>query len=100
MCLSMVVIASLIGAKGLGQDVLIALQYAARAGDGWPVSRSCSAPMVIDRIIQGHYKRSTSRQGLGDSSPRCHPPSIAAVRLLARHTIQQKMGIIYDSPNF
>ena len=29
MCLSMVVIASLIGAKGLGQDVLVALQYAA-----------------------------------------------------------------------
>ncbi|MEJ2178796.1 MAG: ABC transporter permease subunit, partial [Gammaproteobacteria bacterium] len=43
MCLSMVVIASLIGAKGLGQDVLVALQYAAKG------------------IIQGHYKRSTSR---------------------------------------
>ena len=30
MCLSMVVIASLIGAKGLGEDVLEALQYAAQ----------------------------------------------------------------------
>ena len=30
MCLSMVVIASLIGAKGLGRDVLVALQYAAK----------------------------------------------------------------------
>lgn len=30
MCLSMVVIAALIGAKGLGEDVLYALQYAAQ----------------------------------------------------------------------
>ena len=62
MCLSMVVIASLIGAKGLGQDVLIALQYAAK-GQGMLAGLAILfCAMVIDRIIQGHYKRSTSRQ--------------------------------------
>ncbi len=59
MCLSMVVIASLIGAKGLGQDVLIALQYAAK-GQGMLAGLAILfCAMVIDRIIQGHYKRST-----------------------------------------
>ena len=63
MCLSMVVIASLIGAKGLGQDVLIALQYAAK-GQGMLAGLAILfCAMVIDRIIQGHYKRSTLRQG-------------------------------------
>ena len=62
MCLSMVVIASLIGAKGLGQDVLIALQYAAK-GQGMLAGLAILfCAMVIDRIIQGHYKRSASRQ--------------------------------------
>lgn len=61
MCLSMVVIASLIGAKGLGQDVLIALQYAAK-GQGMLAGLAILfVAMVIDRIIQGHYHRSTSR---------------------------------------
>ncbi len=65
MCLSMVVIASLIGAKGLGQDVLIALQYAAK-GQGMLAGLAILfCAMVIDRIIQGHYKRSASRQGPG-----------------------------------
>ena len=65
MCLSMVVIASLIGAKGLGQDVLIALQYAAK-GQGMLAGLAILfCAMVIDRIIQGHYKRSTSRQRPG-----------------------------------
>ena len=65
MCLSMVVIASLIGAKGLGQDVLIALQYAAK-GQGMLAGLAILfCAMVIDRIIQGHYKRSTSRDGPG-----------------------------------
>ncbi len=59
MCLSMVVIASLIGAKGLGQDVLIALQYAAK-GQGMLAGLAILfVAMVIDRIIQGHYRRST-----------------------------------------
>ena len=62
MCLSMVVIASLIGAKGLGQDVLIALQYAAK-GQGMLAGLAILfCAMVIDRIVQGHYRRSTSRQ--------------------------------------
>ena len=61
MCLSMVVIASLIGAKGLGQDVLVALQYAAK-GQGMLAGLAILfVAMVIDRIIQGHYQRSTSR---------------------------------------
>ncbi|MYJ71232.1 MAG: ABC transporter permease subunit, partial [Rhodospirillaceae bacterium] len=61
MCLSMVVIASLIGAKGLGQDVLIALQYAAK-GQGMLAGLAILfCAMVIDRIVQGHYKRSTAR---------------------------------------
>ena len=59
MCLSMVVIASLIGAKGLGQDVLVALQYAAK-GQGMLAGLAILfVAMVIDRIIQGHYRRST-----------------------------------------
>lgn len=61
MCLSMVVIASLIGAKGLGQDVLVALQYAAK-GQGMLAGLAILfVAMVIDRIIQGHYQRATSR---------------------------------------
>ena len=61
MCLSMVVIASLIGAKGLGQDVLVALQYAAK-GQGMLAGLAILfVAMVIDRIVQGHYQRSTSR---------------------------------------
>ena len=65
MCLSMVVIASLIGAKGLGQDVLIALQYAAK-GQGMLAGLAILfCAMVIDRIVQGHFKRSTSRHRIG-----------------------------------
>ena len=61
MCLSMVVIASLIGAKGLGQDVLIALQYAAK-GQGMLAGLAILfCAMVIDRIVQGHYRRSSAR---------------------------------------
>ena len=61
MCLSMVVIASLIGAEGLGKDVLEALQYAAK-GQGMLAGLAILVcAMVIDRIIQGHYRRSTSR---------------------------------------
>ena len=65
MCLSMVVIASLIGAKGLGQDVLIALQYAAK-GQGMLAGLAILfCAMVIDRIVQGHYRRSTARHRPG-----------------------------------
>lgn len=53
MCLSMVVIASLIGARGLGEDVLSALQYAA-VGKGILAGLAILAcAMVIDRIVQG-----------------------------------------------
>ena len=61
MCLSMVVIASLIGAGGLGRNVLEALQYAAK-GQGMLAGLAILfCAMVIDRIIQGHYKQRTSR---------------------------------------
>jgi glycine betaine/proline transport system permease protein len=53
MCLSMVVIASLIGAKGLGEDVLDALTY---ANEGKGVLAGVAilfCAMVLDRIVQG-----------------------------------------------
>ena len=63
MCLSMVVIASLIGAGGLGKNVLEALQYAAK-GQGMLAGLAILfCAMVIDRIIQGHYRR-TAGSGL------------------------------------
>ena len=62
MCLSMVVIASLIGAGGLGKNVLEALQYAAK-GQGMLAGLAILfCAMVIDRIIQGHYAKKTARQ--------------------------------------
>ena len=57
MCLSMVVIASLIGAKGLGEDVLNALQYAA-VGQGLLAGLAILlCAMVIDRIVQGGTRK-------------------------------------------
>lgn len=57
MCLSMVVIASLIGAKGLGEDVLNALQYAA-VGQGLLAGLAILlCAMIIDRIVQGSSSR-------------------------------------------
>ncbi len=53
MCLSMVVVASLIGAKGLGEDVLQALTY---ANEGQGVLAGLAillCAMVLDRIVQG-----------------------------------------------
>ncbi|TPK19675.1 ABC transporter permease subunit [Mesorhizobium sp. B2-5-9] len=56
MCLSMVVIASLIGAKGLGEDVLNALQYAA-VGQGLLAGFAILlCAMIIDRIVQGRVE--------------------------------------------
>lgn len=56
MCLSMVVIASLIGAKGLGEDVLNALQYAA-VGQGLLAGLAILlCAMIIDRIVQGRMR--------------------------------------------
>lgn len=57
MCLSMVVVASLIGAKGLGEDVLNALQYAA-VGQGLLAGLAILlCAMIIDRIVQGRSGR-------------------------------------------
>ena len=53
MCLSMVVIASLIGAKGLGEDVLEALQYAAKGQGMLAGFAILFCAMVLDRIVQG-----------------------------------------------
>jgi glycine betaine/proline transport system permease protein len=56
MCLSMVVIASLIGAKGLGEDVLNALQYAA-VGQGLLAGLAILlCAMVLDRLVQGRHR--------------------------------------------
>ena len=56
-CLSAVVIASLIGAKGLGYDILVALQYAAKGQGVLAGLAILFCAMVIDRIIQGRYRR-------------------------------------------
>ncbi len=53
MCLSMVVIASLIGAKGLGEDVLEALQYAAEGQGMLAGFAILFCAMILDRIVQG-----------------------------------------------
>lgn len=53
MCLSMVVIASLIGAQGLGEDVLRSLQYASQ-GQGLLAGFAILAcAIVLDRLVQG-----------------------------------------------
>lgn len=57
MCLSMVVIASLIGAKGLGEDVLVALQYAAKGQGLLAGFAILFCAMIIDRVVQGRFKR-------------------------------------------
>ena len=61
MCLSMVVVASLIGAKGLGEDVLDALTY---ANEGQGVLAGLAillCAMVLDRIVQGRGGQSQAR---------------------------------------
>lgn len=61
MCLGMVVIASLIGAEGLGKEVLVALQYAAK-GDGLLAGLAILVcAMIIDRIVQGRFARADER---------------------------------------
>ncbi len=51
--LAMVVIASLIGAKGLGEDVLEALQYASEGQGILAGFAILFCAMILDRIIQG-----------------------------------------------
>ncbi|MDE1062778.1 MAG: ABC transporter permease subunit, partial [Pseudomonadales bacterium] len=54
--LAMVVVASLIGAKGLGEDVLEALQYA-NVGQGILAGFAILfCAMMLDRIVQGERK--------------------------------------------
>ncbi|QAX30948.1 ABC transporter permease [Leisingera sp. NJS204] len=57
MSLSMVVIASLIGAEGLGALILEALQYAAKGQGLLGGLAILLCAMVIDRIAQGAYRR-------------------------------------------
>jgi len=57
MCLSMVVVASLIGAGGLGSDVLIALQYASKGQGLLAGVAILLCAMIIDRIVQGRYSQ-------------------------------------------
>ena len=56
-CLSAVVIAALIGAKGLGFDVLVALQYAAKGQGVLAGLAILFCAMVIDRIVQGSFRQ-------------------------------------------
>ncbi|MGI9374151.1 MAG: ABC transporter permease [Hyphomicrobiales bacterium] len=62
MSLSMVVIASLIGAEGLGALILEALQYAAKGQGLLGGLAILFCAMVIDRIAQGMYRRKVSGQ--------------------------------------
>ena len=54
--LAMVVIASLIGAKGLGEDVLEALQYASEGQGILAGLAILFCAMILDRIVQGRRK--------------------------------------------
>ncbi len=62
MSLSMVVIASLIGAEGLGALILEALQYAAKGQGLLGGLAILFCAMVIDRIAQGMYRRKVEGQ--------------------------------------
>lgn len=62
MSLSMVVIASLIGAEGLGALILEALQYAAKGQGLLGGLAILFCAMVIDRIAQGMYRRKMEGQ--------------------------------------
>ena len=55
MCLSLVVIAALIDAKGLGYEVLVALQYAAKGSGILAGIAILFCAIVIDRIVQGKF---------------------------------------------
>jgi glycine betaine/proline transport system permease protein len=57
MSLSMVVIASLIGAKGLGENVLEALQYSAKGQGLLAGVAILLCAMMLDRIVQGKQQK-------------------------------------------
>jgi len=62
MCLSMVVIISLIGGGGLGQVILEALQFAAKGPGILGGLAILFVAMVIDRIVQGAFRRKDLKQ--------------------------------------
>ena len=57
MCLSMVVIISLIGGGGLGKEILEALQYAAKGPGLLGGFAILFLAMIMDRIVQGAFRR-------------------------------------------
>jgi len=59
------VIAALIGAKGLGFDVLVALQYAAKGQGVLAGLAILFCAMVIDRIVQGSFRKSQDAKARG-----------------------------------
>lgn len=61
MCLSMVVIISLIGGGGLGQSILEALQYAAKGPGLLAGLAILFCAMVMDRIAQGAFRRADQK---------------------------------------
>lgn len=61
MCLSMVVIISLIGGGGLGQVILEALQFAAKGPGLLGGFAILFVAMVIDRIVQGAFRQADQR---------------------------------------
>ena len=61
MCLSMVVIISLIGGGGLGKVILEALQFAAKGPGLLGGFAILFVAMVIDRIVQGAFRRADQR---------------------------------------
>ena len=56
-CLSMVVVASLIGAKGLGDDILHAISYAASGLGILAGMAILICAMIMDRIAQGRSRK-------------------------------------------
>lgn len=61
MCLSMVVIISLIGGGGLGKTILEALQYAAKGPGLLGGFAILFVAMVMDRIVQGAFRRADQK---------------------------------------
>ncbi|MEO0664867.1 MAG: ABC transporter permease subunit [Pseudomonadota bacterium] len=62
MCLSMVVIISLIGGGGLGQTILEALQFAAKGPGLLGGVAILLVAMVIDRIVQGAFRSKETKR--------------------------------------
>ena len=61
MCLSMVVIISLIGGGGLGQIIIEALKFAAKGPGLLGGFAILFVAMVIDRMVQGVFRRADQR---------------------------------------